>query len=753
MEQLVNQTKEIVEEVKQFLPNLIQACELVEPLFYETMTDHSWQQFGEVVQAMDDLYRTLNSIHADLVKAAEYQALAPRIERFNITLSELFQQLNSCVDEEDGVGASDTLKFVLLPLFRQLAIDMGEEEAVKERRFQANLYFLKERFPSAYQEIVETVTENQRYSNAFSRNGSPNISWMDKDGKRRYLYSQYEPEHEASRWVDTITAKVAGKAGVMMYGFGLGYHALAYAKAFPEHQLSIYEPDEQMVLAAMRVIEFESLFTRLNAYDFVVGTKKHQRDRMFYRFLKYMKGEPEIVVLPPYYRLNSSDMDAFSADAQLAILNYVGSVRLYDKFGSEWVSNTLYNLAATLTSPSIKGLKNRFADKTAVIAGAGPSLAEDIELLRRMKNHALIIAAGSTIQSLLHYGVEPHLIVSMDGGEPNYDAFKGLNIQHIPLLYTPMIKYRIIDEQKNNLLHVHLTNDVVTQRIMELTPDDPMFAPNHSVTGTAIQAAIYMGCKEIVFTGQDLSFPGDNFYAPGARHVNKEASDAVLGRATETVENVKGTFNRTNTSMRTTLADIEDLLADHPEVKFTNTSSMGAKIRNADFEPMASVLERMQAFIIENDEVAKQLAQLDKYDVNRAQQIRSRIKEMPEQLKRCQEQLRQIDRCIVQAAELSRTNPNKCLNLFYDIDREWKKVVGSLPFKSLYMLLYRNELNRFERDLPELTKESKMIQKAGLAREIMQPLIRDMLNRTPELMDITAESLRRVEASAGRAGA
>ena len=73
-------------------------------------------------------------------------------------------------------------------------------------------------------------------------------------------------------------------------------------------------------------------------------------------------------------------------------------------------------------------------------------------MLKKLKKHALIIAAGSSTQALLKNGITPHLIISMDGSEPNYRAFKNLNLKGVPLLFSPIIKYKILDEVETDYI-------------------------------------------------------------------------------------------------------------------------------------------------------------------------------------------------------------------------------------------------------------------------------------------------------------
>ncbi|MUT65010.1 6-hydroxymethylpterin diphosphokinase MptE-like protein [Paenibacillus sp. NEAU-GSW1] len=749
MNQVMQDAAESIEAIKVFLPKMIDACYVAEKKFYEPINDSFWQQFAEIVEGMDDLYKTLQTVLSQIDNDRSYTALALRLQQAAAGISQSFQMLNVYVDEEDYVGASDILKYEFIPLFQQLAADLGEEDAVMQRRFEANQQFLKQQYPKAYEQLRTEAFGNQNhYQLTYSRNNKPNLAWIKENKKLKFIHSQYDPEDEANRWVRKITDKVMDKSDIIMYGFGLGYHAKAFSVAFSDKRLTIYEPDVQMLRSAMLMVDLQAIFSQLNMADFVVGPDKKTRNMLMHQFLKQMKGDPEIVALPLYDGMSETNLIQFSADAQMAILNYRGTVRMYEKFGWEWTENSLNNLAMTLGTSNIAGLKERFDGMKAVIAGAGPSLAEDIEALRQLKEHAFIIAAGTTIQSLLHYGIEPHLIVTMDGSEYNYNAFKGLDLRHIPLLYTPMVAYKIVDEKKDQLFHVHFTNDYVTKYLMDLKEDDPIVRPTNSVTGTAIQAAIYMGFKEIVFTGQDLSYPGKQLYAPGAEHLPKDYADAILKDVGLFVENVQGSMNPTNYGMKTTLADIEELLVNHPEIRFTNTSAQGAKIKHTTWMPMAEVLKQVQDTYMDSEILRRELGTLKSYDSERVVAAVARLTQLPEQLNQCYELLKQIDSHIDSVVEWSQINATKCVKAFMDIDKKWKLVVASSPFRVFFFLLFRNQLLQFERDLPELANETNTTRKAELARDIMQPLIQDMMAGTPRLSALFEESLRRVRANA-----
>ncbi|QHT63440.1 motility associated factor glycosyltransferase family protein [Paenibacillus lycopersici] len=741
MEQPMTAINPILDDIRVFLPRLTAACESMAKLLYQQLTDQTWQQFGDIVEGIDDLYRTLNAIQADMEHSIGFYALKEVLARTTVALSEQFQAMNQCMDNEDYVGASDRMKYELIASIEQLAAYVGEPTAVLEHRYVSNLTYFKAHYPQLYLQFSGRPREEVQYQLGYAKNGQPNLYIEHASA---CLYSQYDPAHEAQCWVESLGDRSGSKSHCMVFGFGFGYHVRAYADAYPEHWMYIYEPDEQVFQSAMSVVDFQSVLANMQVKEIRVGGSRLDRSQLFHRYLKYLKEEPATLALPVYNRIRAAEQAEFFTEMKNAIKSFDSLNVMCDRYGWQWVENELFNVVKCLHSPSIHELSGTMKEHIAVIAGAGPSLEADIETLRKLKEHAVIFAAGSTIQSLLHFGVPPHMIVAMDGTDDNYNAFKHVNTADIPLLFSPMVHHRIMESRVANMIHVSLKSDTVTLNLLQSGDEEPVFDATESVTGTAIQAAIYMGCQEIVFTGQDFSFPGASVYAPGAKHFSKQILDSTVEQAAMRIENVQGAMNPTNDSMMAVLEGVERIIAKYPNVRFTNTSQWGAKIKDTVWEPLSSVLERVRGTMLEGNSVSNRVSALPRYDEGRSAEISGRLDQLYEQLLANEQRLRKLDKILADLAALSRTNPNKCGKLMMDVNQEWHAIVHSLPFQALYVKVFRNEIIHMERDLPDAVQESSLIKRAELTRDVVRPLIQTLLAGTPALQRIIEEAIHRV---------
>ncbi|CAM4275119.1 motility associated factor glycosyltransferase family protein [Paenibacillus tarimensis] len=738
-----NQFGNILEDIKDFMPKLICASEDAANMLYETITEQTWQHFGDIVEGIDDLYKTLNVLQAESQHAQDFHVLHSSISRTLVGINEKFQKLNAFMDMEHYSDAGDCLRYELIPLLQQFTNELGEPVCTREQRFTTNMDFLKREYPQLYEEVKTIKRDKQRYHICYTRTGMPNLCVLDKENKPVHWYSQYDPLFEVECRVVRLTGKVENKSKILMYGFGLGYLAQQYGKVFPKQSLYIYEPDEQVFLHALYLIDIKLFFEELNIEDFIIGSDTSLTDNMLQRFSQ-QQGEPEAVIHPIYEKLRTAEVKEFLTKAGAALSYFAHVIYNSDLFGLMWTQNSMFNMQAVLATPSLAGLRMKFKGMTAVIVGAGPSLEEDIRTLRKLKNHALIIAAGSSIQSLLHHGIEPHLIVSIDGAEANYNVFKNMDINHIPMLFAPMIEHRITERKTMRMLHAFISGDTCANHFMGLTSEDPVFTTTHSVTGTAIQAAIYMGCEEIVLAGQDLSYPTVSMYAAGAKHVSEELMRTIVQEAMLQVENVSGTLNRTNQGMMLTLADIEKLIASFSEVRFINTSRMGAKIQHTVWESMEDVLARHEHQNIADDILINKLTDLPLYNKDRIEKTCERIRDLPKQLLLCEQSLKNLYKRIGELPILSRKNMRKCELMITAIDKEWEQVTRTDAFLGLYLRACQGKLKQFEVALPQLTAASTLREQVSFYHETMRPLIAYLIEYTPKLVDITEETLKRL---------
>ncbi len=190
--------------------------------------------------------------------------------------------------------------------------------------------------------------------------------------------------------------------------------------------------------------------------------------------------------------------------------------------------NFIKNFQKLKSSFLVNKFEDKFANKPAIILGAGPSLNYCYAKLKKISNKALIIAGGSAITSLTNQGILPHFSVIID---PNIEEFKRLKDSlafEIPILYSTRVNSAVFNTFNgpigyikagiNSFFEVWIENELnILGRYLKTKPDDIAF----SVTPICLSLAKLFGCNPIIIDGVDLAFSENKYYASSIIKDNK----------------------------------------------------------------------------------------------------------------------------------------------------------------------------------------------------------------------------------------
>jgi hypothetical protein len=80
-------------------------------------------------------------------------------------------------------------------------------------------------------------------------------------------------------------------------------------------------------------------------------------------------------------------------------------------FGKRWIRNFLKNLKLLNRT-----ILYRKAQIPVIVTGSGPGLETALPVIRIMQENYLILAASSSVMTLLHAGIKPDIVIATDGG-------------------------------------------------------------------------------------------------------------------------------------------------------------------------------------------------------------------------------------------------------------------------------------------------------------------------------------------------
>ncbi len=597
-----------------------------------------------------------------------------------------------------------------------------------------NLLFLRESYPEIYK-----LVRNQTYDPAYvriseSRNGMPNLIVQDSDTEKPF-YSQYNPVKEALKWRESIDEQAHAVEHIIVYGLGFGYHLEAMLEAYPNKKFYVYEPEIQFLLAAMECRDLRSVMRHPGIAIFAVGDDIMIRAEMLRGVFRGITGSLECVVPTPYQRIYPERIYDFSELIVRIASEYRSALATVTHFQKEWTENLIINMERNLRTPPFTGLKGKCSGVPAIIVGSGPSLNDSIEILAKLRDHALIIASGSSIQALLNQGIEPHLVVSMDPGEPNRRVFADLDVKEIPFLYIPTIKHTAIDDQAQYLMHAFFTIDHISYYLMGLTEEDAFFVSSPTVSGTAVQAAYQLGCSEIVFVGQDFSFPDGQYYAAGLKHANQRNINKIVNESNDTIENVAGGWNKTNRTMLGLKVGLEAILDQLPFDRYYNASPFGAVIRHTQPKSLETLYEETRQ-VSRHQGWLKLLFKesLRHYPESRIKSIRSKIEQAHKQVEELPKQFAVVSRLMDDVGSSGNESSAHLKQWLDAFDASWLKLTNNLVFKHIYCFLLQREVNYLERYWQQIQQESSISKKRQMLKQYTAPLIEAERKVSPVLL-------------------
>jgi len=327
------------------------------------------------------------------------------------------------------------------------------------------------------------------------------------------LHSIYNPVKEAKKLAEIHYKK---NSLHILFGFGLGYLAKELLARMGENDLLlIIEPEQQVIRLALETNDVSELIQNgkvifNNGKDISSLTQCLQ----FYMREGFL-GRINLIESPNYTILYPGLAQVIVKLLKECSMLELINVNTFHTFARLWQENYISNLYQAMRAKPFKSLVNRLSCPV-IIAAAGPSLTKQLPLLRTVHNKAFILCSGSAINSLLLGGVEPHAVVTVDGGEANYNHFKGLDIDSIPLFYSLFV-HKEIPRNHNGIQIVFNEAESSFSQLTNLVlkKDIGSVKGGQSVSNFCLDIACQLTSGPVCFVGQDLAYTDNKTHAAG----------------------------------------------------------------------------------------------------------------------------------------------------------------------------------------------------------------------------------------------
>ena len=231
-------------------------------------------------------------------------------------------------------------------------------------------------------------------------------------------------------------------------------------------------------------------------------------------------------------------------------------------------------------------LKDRFKDKTAVLLAGGPSLDDILPWVIENRDNLVVVAVSRISRRLQQINFQPDIIVTVDPHPCSFDVSKHMLrlFEHAILVNAFHATPLLLGQWAGPSLYLDNRYpwkvDAGGKIIKGVGP---------TVSNSAINLIVELGCKQIILAGLDLCFSAEGYsHAKGS---DERKAGAFLAYADQTVTTNSGNTAETDNAFFTAIKSIEAQAktAMNRGCQLINPSPDAAKMQNVVYMPLHDI--------------------------------------------------------------------------------------------------------------------------------------------------------------------
>ncbi|MCM8900478.1 DUF115 domain-containing protein [Caldicoprobacter algeriensis] len=389
-----------------------------------------------------------------------------------------------------------------------------------------------------------------------------------KDDKAVYLGSKYNMQREIEKFLAQLDDEKIDT--IFVFGLGTGEHIKKLLSKNIVAKVYVFEPDEDIFEKVKNSQICDEIFNTDGVY--VRKYDKNEFEVLIDNIiteanLEYFK----IMSFANYGFVFGKEYKDFLSTIKKKVVHTRINKNTKFVFSELWFDIFVRNMLNLKNAVCVNSLKNMYKGKTAVIVSAGPSLEKNVHLLKGKEDGLIIITGGRTLGTLLKYEIKPDFLCVVDPVEKTYKLMEKFLYLDVPLIFYEGTNADVVEKYKGKKIFYAKESFVK----YFLGRDIDTLLSGGSVAVTCLGLAIYLGCKNIIFIGQDLAFTNDKLHASNAI---LESEKNEVKKETIFVKGIDGNPVKTDYSLNMFRETIESIIQVYSEHNYINATEGGAHI-------------------------------------------------------------------------------------------------------------------------------------------------------------------------------
>ena len=461
------------------------------------------------------------------------------------------------------------------------------ESDMAESFYKKNLGSLKKIFPAIFLQVAECSLQLANGVKVVEDEvGFVDLLTTSVNGTVTALYGERNPVVESQDIFEVLN--VNAHDYVFFMGMGLGYHALTAIRRFSEKpSLVVFEPSLDLFILSLHYLDLTPLLT-YPYLDLYVGLESDFRQDVQKYSSSLMFGEAQLLsCFPPLPFYNSAYESGYIFLQEWLKSRQESRVTL-EQSSLKIFQNTIENLPSLLAGQSLGRLRGVLKDLPAFCVAAGPSLDSALDDLKKVGDQGVIVALDSAVQALVGAGIKPHVVVTADFKEINFEKLRNVlgetrdSVLIFALGANVMNVSAFLGQRR---IGVSPPVDLLQKWICRYLEIDCQVPSITSVGQTALFTAASLGLGPIVLVGMDLAFPEGLDHATNTVFRSSPHPDTILFAA--------GVAGRAVSSQSALIADkvqIEKVI-NEIDNRVVNTGMQGVLLKGTEVRSLVEMVE------------------------------------------------------------------------------------------------------------------------------------------------------------------